>query len=269
MSTASSLPLGAGTGLPSVAVHVTRVCAAHEEARITQDPVERAGDGQANAGSPALRPCWGVGLRGDVRPDTHAPASVGTTRRALLPFAHCSRGEACAGPPLQTGRAGDGATVPSGCTGWGWAIHVGERPWVRCAGAPRSERFPLFPHPRLSPHRSVDPNPGDDGNVRTDPLNHPLWVCGPGTSRSGSGPAFGKRRRAGQQGRGRRARVTRLVASPERLHFSQHSRGAAAGRQTDRRPGKRAGCWGPRHRATEPGSLVGQRGSFSTKAMRH
>lgn len=169
MSTASSLPLGAGTGLPSVAVHVTRVCAAHEEARITQDPVQRAGDGQANAGSPALRPCRGVGLRGDVRPDTHAPASVGTTRRALLPFAHCSRGEACAGPPLQTGRAGDGATVPSGCTGWGWAIHVGERPWVRCAGAPRSERFPLFPHPRLSPHRSVDPNPGDDGNVRTDP----------------------------------------------------------------------------------------------------
>lgn len=169
MSTASSLPLGAGTGLPSIAVHVTRVCAAHEEARITQDPVQRAGDGQANAGSPALRPCRGVGLRGDVRPDTHAPASVGTTRRALLPFAHCSRGEACAGPPLQTGRAGDGAAVPSGCTGWGWAIHVGERPWVRCAGAPHSERFPLFPHPRLSPHRSGDPNPSDDGNVHTDP----------------------------------------------------------------------------------------------------
>lgn len=236
MSTASSLPLGAGTGLPSVAVHVTRVCAAHEEARITQDPVERAGDGQANAGSPALRPCRGVGLRGDVRPDTHAPASVGTTRRALLPFAHCSRGEACAGPPLQTGRAGDGATVPSGCTGWGWAIHVGERPWVRCAGAPRSERFPLFPHPRLSPHRSVDPNPGDDGNVRTDPLDHPLWVCGLGTSRSGSGPAFGKRRRAGQQGRGRRARVTRVT----RVHAAR-----GVSREAALQPAQPRGSRGP------------------------
>lgn len=263
MSTASSLPLGAGTGLPSVAVHVTRVCAAHEEARITQDPVERAGDGQANAGSPALRPCRGVGLRGDVRPDTHAPASVGTTRRALLPFAHCSRGEACAGPPLQTGRAGDGATVPSGCTGWGWAIHVGERPWVRCAGAPHSERFPLFPHPRLSPYRSVDPNPGDDGNVRTDP-RAPREVGL--DQRLGNGDVRGSRGAAG--GRGSRGSM-RLVASPERRDFSQHNRGAAAGRQTDRRPGKRAGCWGPRHRATEPGSLVGQRGSFSTKAMRH
>lgn len=44
--------------------------------------------------------------------------------------------------------------------------------------------------------------------------------------------------------------------------------GASAGRQTGWRLGKRAGCWGPWHRATEPGFPLGQRSSFSAKTER-